>query len=117
MRSSFSSTVPGGSSGGSTAAIVVGTRSNRGCRHAVRMSSAVSPTPVAAVAGRIGAGCSVAAFVVVAEGATVGDECVLHPHAVVGADVSLGDRVEVFPGAVIGREPKGAGAIARSPSF
>jgi acetyltransferase-like isoleucine patch superfamily enzyme len=49
--------------------------------------------------------------------AVIGDGCVIHPFAVVAAGVQLGDDVEVFPGAFVGKEPKGAGATARQPTF
>lgn len=42
---------------------------------------------------------------------------VIHPHAVIADGVTLGEGVEVFPGALIGKEPKGAGATARTPEF
>ena len=56
-------------------------------------------------------------FAVVRAGARLGRGVVVHPHAVIGAGVVLGDGVEVFPGAVLGKEPKGAGATARTPHF
>jgi acetyltransferase-like isoleucine patch superfamily enzyme len=49
--------------------------------------------------------------------ALIGPGCVIHPFAVIGAGVILGAGVEVFPGAFVGKEPKGAGATARPPSF
>jgi UDP-3-O-[3-hydroxymyristoyl] glucosamine N-acyltransferase len=72
---------------------------------------------LAEVAGDLGESCQVGPFAVVGPGSTLGDGCVLHPHAVIGHSVELGKGVEVFPGAVVGREPKGAGATARAPSF
>lgn len=65
----------------------------------------------------IGEDVSIDAFCVIGSGVRIGRGCVLHPHVVVGDGVVLGDFVEVFSGAVIGREPKGAGATARTPSF
>jgi len=47
----------------------------------------------------------------------MGKGCVVHPFAVIAAGIELGDGVEVFPGAFIGKEPKGAGATARLPTF
>jgi acetyltransferase-like isoleucine patch superfamily enzyme len=47
----------------------------------------------------------------------IGPGCVIHPFSVVGAGVELGREVEVFPGALIGKEPTGAGATAREPTF
>jgi UDP-3-O-[3-hydroxymyristoyl] glucosamine N-acyltransferase len=97
--------------------------------------SPAAVSPLAAVEGTLGAGCSVGPFAVVGAGAEVGDasrlhsqvvvagsarigrECLLHPGVVVGEDVVIGDRVQVFPGAVIGREPHDPGAVARQPGF
>jgi acetyltransferase-like isoleucine patch superfamily enzyme len=56
-------------------------------------------------------------FAVVAAGAVIGSDVVIHPHAVIGDGVTIADGVEVFPGAFLGREPKGAGATARTPEF
>jgi acetyltransferase-like isoleucine patch superfamily enzyme len=47
----------------------------------------------------------------------LGEGCVVHSHVVIEDGVVVGDRVEVFPGALIGKEPKGAGALARQPTF
>jgi acetyltransferase-like isoleucine patch superfamily enzyme len=66
---------------------------------------------------RIGMGTEIAAFAVIREGAELGRNVVVHPHAVVNAGVIIADHVELFPGSVIGKEPKGAGALARSPVF
>src|SRR5688572_25815277 len=66
---------------------------------------------------RIGAGAHIAEFAVIRAGAELGRDVVVHPHAVVNAGVIIGDNVEIFSGAVIGKEPKGAGALARSPVF
>ena len=65
----------------------------------------------------IGEGTAIGDFSVIAEGARLGRGCIIHPSVVINAGVNLGDRVEVFPGAVLGREPRGAGATARQPSF
>lgn len=56
-------------------------------------------------------------YAIVRRGAVLGRDVVIHPFVVIGAGVTLGDGVEVFPGAVIGKEPKGAGATARSEGF
>jgi acetyltransferase-like isoleucine patch superfamily enzyme len=42
---------------------------------------------------------------------------VLHPNSVMGEGVVIGAGVEVLHGAVVGREPRGAGATAREPTF
>src|SRR6476646_6525525 len=65
----------------------------------------------------IGAGVTVREFAVIEEGVRLGDGVVIHPHVVIAAGVTLAAGVEVFPGAFIGKEPKGAGATARTPSF
>ena len=100
-----------------------------------QMGRAPKISPQALVEGVVGSGCTVEPFVVirpratlgedcvihpyalVGAGATVGDRCVLHPNAVVGDDVVLGAGVEVLHSAVVGREPGGAGATAREPTF
>ena len=49
--------------------------------------------------------------------AVIGEGTVVHTFAVIAAGVTLSENVEVFPGAFVGKEPKGAGATARQPSF
>lgn len=66
---------------------------------------------------RIGANVRIDEFAVVRAGAVLGDNVVIHPHVVIAPGVVLGDNVEVFPGAFLGKEPKGAGALARTPVF
>ncbi len=56
-------------------------------------------------------------FAIIRRGVKLGRGVVIHPFVVIGEGVTLGDGVEVFPGAVIGKEPKGAGATARTPNF
>ena len=65
----------------------------------------------------IGEGTEIAEFVIVRAGARIGRRCRIHPFAYIGEGVDIGDDVEIFHGAVLGKEPKGAGAIARTPSF
>lgn len=48
---------------------------------------------------------------------SIGDGSIIHPHVVIADGVIIGEEVEIFPGAFIGKEPKGAGALARIPSF
>ena len=60
---------------------------------------------------------SIAEFAVVRAGASIGEDVVIHPHVVVESGVVVGNEVEVFPGAYLGKEPKGAGAIRRTPRF
>ena len=56
-------------------------------------------------------------FVVIRPGAKIGKGCRIHPFAYIGDGVELGENVEVFHGTVVGKEPKGAGATARTPEF
>lgn len=56
-------------------------------------------------------------FAVIREGVRIGRNVLIHPHVVLNSGVILGDSVEIFPGVVIGKEPKGAGALARTPEF
>ena len=49
--------------------------------------------------------------------AKVGPDAIIHSHVVVADGVEIGARVEVFAGALLGKEPKGAGATARTPVF
>lgn len=66
---------------------------------------------------QLGEGVTVGAFCVIREGAQLGNGVVIHPHVVIESGVVLGDGVEVFPGAYLGKEPKGAGALARSLAY
>jgi len=65
----------------------------------------------------IGTNVSIGEFAIVRKDVRLGDNVIIHPHAIVngGADIAVG--VEIFPYALIGKEPKGAGATARPPSF
>ena len=65
----------------------------------------------------LGTGVRVAEFSVIRAGAKIGDRCVIHPFVVVGDGVEIDADTEVFPGAVLGKEPRGADATSRSPSF
>ncbi len=56
-------------------------------------------------------------YAVIREGVVIGDDVVIHPHVVIEPGVTIGNRAEIFPGAYIGKEPKGAGAMARTPEF
>ena len=49
--------------------------------------------------------------------AVIGRDTRIHAHVVVADGVRIGEAVEIFPGAFIGKEPKGAGALARTPKF
>lgn len=50
---------------------------------------------------RLGPGCRVLPFAVIAEGAVLGAGCTVHSGAVVGADCRLGDEVILYPNAVL----------------
>lgn len=65
----------------------------------------------------IGTNVQIGHFAVIRAGAVLGDDVVIHPHVVIESGVVLGAGVEVFPGAYIGKVPKGAGALARSPTY
>lgn len=54
---------------------------------------------------------------VVSAKAVIGKQVVIHPFVVIEEGVIIEDGVEIFPNAYIGKEPKGAGALARQPSF
>lgn len=54
---------------------------------------------------------------VVSDKAVIGKQVVIHPFVVIEEGVIIEDGVEIFPNAYIGKEPKGAGALARKPSF
>ena len=56
-------------------------------------------------------------FVVVRDGVTIGDGVRIHPHVVIESGVTIGPGVEIFPGSYIGKEPRGAGNLARKPTF
>ena len=56
-------------------------------------------------------------FAIIREAVKIGNNVIIHPHVVINSGVVLNDGVEVFPGAVVGKEPKGAGALARTPHF
>ena len=60
---------------------------------------------------------SVGEFAVIRPDVKIGNNVVIHPHVVIEPGVTIGDGVEVFPGSYIGKEPKGAGALAREPTF
>jgi UDP-3-O-[3-hydroxymyristoyl] glucosamine N-acyltransferase len=77
----------------------------------------VGPFVVIGPGASIGDLCVLHPHVVVGDGASIGDGCVLHPHATIGEHVILGAGVEILHSAVLGREPKGAGATARTPEF
>ncbi len=65
----------------------------------------------------VGPDVTVAEFAVVRPGVHLAQGVRIHPHAVIEPGVVLEEDVEVFPGAYIGKEPKGAGATARSVTF
>lgn len=56
-------------------------------------------------------------FVVIRPDVVIGKNSIIHPNVVINSGVRIGENVEIFPGAYIGKEPKGAGATARTPVF
>lgn len=66
---------------------------------------------------RIGSNVRIGDYVVVGDDVELGDGVILHPNVVIAPGVVIESGVEVFPGAFIGKEPKGAGATARLPTF
>jgi acetyltransferase-like isoleucine patch superfamily enzyme len=66
---------------------------------------------------QIGEGVNIAEFAVIREGVIIGNNVIIHPHVILESGVEIGDGVEIFPCAYIGKEPKGAGALARTPVF
>jgi acetyltransferase-like isoleucine patch superfamily enzyme len=66
---------------------------------------------------QIGENTKIAEFSIVRKGAKIGKNVVIHSHVVINDGVSVGDGVEIFPFSVLGKEPKGAGATARTPTF
>lgn len=65
----------------------------------------------------LGRDVTVQEFAVIGEDVVLGDGVIIHPHVVIAPGVRIGNGVEVFPGAFVGKEPKGAGATSRTPSF
>jgi acetyltransferase-like isoleucine patch superfamily enzyme len=56
-------------------------------------------------------------FVVIRIGVTIGDNVRIHPHVVIESHATIGSGSEIFPGTYIGKEPRGAGNLARDPTF
>ena len=80
------------------------------------MQAMLHPTALIDPRARIADLVKVGPFAVIGA-ASIKAGCVIHPHVVIEDGVELGERVEVFPGAYLGKEPKGAGALARTPEF
>lgn len=76
----------------------------------------IHPTAIVSAEADIGPDVTIGPFCVVGR-STLGAGTVLHPHVVIGDWVDIGDAVEIFSGALVGKEPKGAGATARTPQF
>jgi UDP-3-O-[3-hydroxymyristoyl] glucosamine N-acyltransferase len=66
---------------------------------------------------QIGAGTTVGQGVHIADNVSIGENVRIHPHVVIYEGAVIGPDCEIFPGAFIGKEPKGAGATARSVHF
>lgn len=79
-------------------------------------SANIHPSAIVHPDALIGEEVSIGAFSIIGKSSI---ECnsIIHSHVVIGDGVAIGPRVEVFPGAFIGKEPKGAGALARTPVF
>ena len=56
-------------------------------------------------------------FSIIRDDVRIGHNVIVHPHVVINSGSSISDGVEIFSGAIIGKEPKGAGATARTPYF
>lgn len=80
------------------------------------MSSEISKLAVVSTSD-IGTGVTIGPFAVIAQDVRLGNDVRIHPHVVIEPGVVIADGVEVFPGAYIGKEPKGAGSLARKPTF
>ncbi|WP_047150860.1 N-acetyltransferase [Aneurinibacillus tyrosinisolvens] len=65
----------------------------------------------------VGKNVTINEFAIIRPDVTIGNNVVIHPHVVINSGVVIEDGVEIFPGAYIGKEPKGAGALARTPVF
>lgn len=65
----------------------------------------------------IGNGVSIGHGVFIGDDVIIGDNVIIHPNVVIYSGVTIGSGTEIFPGVFLGKEPKGAGAIARSPVF
>ena len=65
----------------------------------------------------IGREVTIGEFAIVRDGVKLGNNVVIHPHAIINQGATIGEGAEIFPYALIGKEPKGAGATARIPSF
>jgi acetyltransferase-like isoleucine patch superfamily enzyme len=66
---------------------------------------------------RVGKNVRFGDYVVVGDDVVLGDGVIVHPNVVIAPGVVIEENVEVFPGAFLGKEPKGAGATARIPTF
>lgn len=80
------------------------------------MASNVHPTAIISPDAVIAAGVRIGPFSIIGN-ARIGPDSIIHPHVVIADGVEIGKGVEIFPGAFIGKEPKGAGATARIPTF
>lgn len=65
----------------------------------------------------LGANIQIGEFAVIRPDVVIGENTIIHPNVVINSGAKIGANVEIFPGAYIGKEPKGAGATARTPVF
>lgn len=85
---------------------------------AVMLGSGVRIAPFAVIGrARLGNNVVVGQGVCIADDVMIGDNVVIHPGVVIYPGVTVGAGTEIFPHAFLGKEPKGAGATARSPEF
>lgn len=64
---------------------------------AVEPAHGIHPTAVIAEGVKLGARCSIGAFVYIGTGSEIGDGCVIHNHVSVGEKVKLGQRSVLYP--------------------
>lgn len=65
----------------------------------------------------IGQNVKISEFAIIRADVKIGDNSIVHPNVIIESGVEIGANVEIFPGAYLGKEPKGAGATARTPVF
>lgn len=76
----------------------------------------IHPSAIVDAEALIGEGVVIGPFSIIGK-ASIGRNSVIHSHVVINDGVEIGAGVEIFPGALVGKEPKGAGALARTPEF
>jgi acetyltransferase-like isoleucine patch superfamily enzyme len=79
----------------------------------MRQDMQIHPTAVVGNA-TLGADVRIGEYAVIRDGVSIGAGSVIHPHVVIESGAVIGANVEIFAGSLIGKEPKGAGATART---